>query len=162
MKWFNCTFSVVLVTSVATLSGFALSTQAQENLDGYYSNDLLDAVLEAKQSTHHYDYSSTYRYKRTTAQSIEMDRLDLGEMEDTGLAGALDAPAAGVDTSSEEDSLVSVDDQLLRKEQAEVSQTYTLPTRGIATDSSVSHTQNGIMYSQGVENSSTLVSTPRP
>jgi len=156
MTLFHCTCLSVLFMAASMMA------HSQDNLDGYYSNDLLDAVHEAKQTPHHYDYSSTYRYKRTTAQSIEMDRLDLGEMEETGLAGALDAPAAGDDTTTNEDGLVSVDEQLLRKEQTEASQTYTLPTRGIAIDSAVSHTQNGILSSQGLENSSTLVSTPRP
>lgn len=131
-------------------------------MDGYYSNDLLDAVHEAKQTPHHYDYSNTYRYKRTTAQSIEMDRLDLGEMEDAGLAGALDAPAAGEEESENENGLAQVDEQTLRKDRPQLSEQYTLPSPNISSGRSVSHTNNGIMSTQGISNSSTLVSTPRP
>jgi len=142
---------------------FAHASMGQDALDGYYSNDLLDAVHEAKQTPHHYDYSNTYRYKRTTAQSIEMDRLDLGEMEETGLAGALDAPAAGEKEISSEEGLAQIDEQALRKDRPELNQRYTLPTQSIGSEKAISHSNNGlIMSTQGISNSGTLVSTPRP
>lgn len=149
--------------SIFVLFVAAQSAFGQDALDGYYSNDLLDAVHEAKQTAHHYDYSNTYRYKRTTAQSIEMDRLDLGEMEETGLAGALDSPAAGDEVIESEEDLAQVDEQTLRKDRPQVSERYSLPTQPVASGRAIIHHNNGtIMSTQGISNSSTLVSTPRP
>ena len=62
-----------------------LQTLAIEPMDNYYANDLLDAVDQAKSAPHHYDYSNSYRYKRTTAQSINLNRLNLEELDDTRL-----------------------------------------------------------------------------
>ena len=62
-----------------------LHVLAIEPLDNYYTNDLLDAVDQAKASPHHYDYSNNYRYKRTTAQSIDLNRLNLKELDETRL-----------------------------------------------------------------------------
>lgn len=56
-----------------------------EPMDNYYSHNIYDAVNQAKARPHHYDYSNTYRYKRTTAQSIELKRLNLEELEQTHL-----------------------------------------------------------------------------
>lgn len=159
MKIYNAfikTFFCFLL-SVASLS------HSQDAMDGYYSNDLLDAVHEAKQAPHHYDYSNTYRYKRTTAQSIEMDRLDLDEMEETGLAGALDAPASGEDTTQSEEDIAQVDEQTLRKDRPELKPEFSLPTQAVVPQNTIiSHSNNGITSTQGIHNSSTLVSTPRP
>jgi len=148
---------------IFVLFAAAQSAFGQDALDGYYSNDLIDAVHEAKQTAHHYDYSNTYRYKRTTAQSIEMDRLDLGEMEDTGLAGALDTPAAGDEAIKSEDGLAQVDEQTLRKDRPQINERYSLPTQSIGSGRAIHHSNNGaIMSTQGISNSGTLVSTPRP
>ena len=70
-----------------TLFSALVSTQIQaiEPMDQYYADDLIEAVDQAREQPHHYDYSGTYRYKRTTAQSIELNRLDLGELDDTRL-----------------------------------------------------------------------------
>lgn len=56
-----------------------------EPMDNYYSDDLLDAVDQAKMKPHHYDYSNQFRYKRSTAQSIDLNRLDLDELDETRL-----------------------------------------------------------------------------
>ncbi|MEN9465452.1 MAG: hypothetical protein RL217_1633 [Pseudomonadota bacterium] len=54
----------------------ALSAQAGKVLDDeYYSNDIFRAIEEAKERTHHYDYSSALRYNRSTSQSIQIPRL---------------------------------------------------------------------------------------
>ncbi len=64
-------------------SPLALSIEAMDN---YYSNDLIDAVDTAKEKPHHYDYSNNYRYKRTTAQSIQLNQLNLDELESAQLS----------------------------------------------------------------------------
>lgn len=76
-------FSLYRCTLVSAL--FSIQCLAIEPMDQYYADDLIEAVDQAREKPHHYDYSGTYRYKRTTAQSIELNRLDLGELDDTRL-----------------------------------------------------------------------------
>ena len=70
---------------IALLFFFTAHALSIEPMDNYYADDLLDAVDQAKSSPHHYDYSNHYRYKRTTAQSIELNRLNLRELDATRL-----------------------------------------------------------------------------
>lgn len=70
---------------IALLFFFSAQALSIEPMDNYYADDLLDAVDQAKSSPHHYDYSNYYRYKRTTAQSIELNRLNLKELDATRL-----------------------------------------------------------------------------
>lgn len=135
---------------------------AQEPMDGYYSNDLLDAVNEAKQTPHHYDYSSTYRYKRTTSQSIEMDRLDLGEMDDAMLQGALDAPSAGEPEGPTKAEIANLDEGEVDTDSIQPRVDYSLPTLPIASGGSISRSGNGVMSTQGIQNAGSIISTPRP
>lgn len=51
--------------------------------DEYYSRDIFRAIEEARQRTHHYDYSSALRYNRTTSQSIQIPRLLNQELAQT-------------------------------------------------------------------------------
>lgn len=51
--------------------------------DEYYSDDMFRAIEEAKVRTHHYDYSRSLRYDRTTSQSIQIPRLLNQEMAKT-------------------------------------------------------------------------------
>ncbi len=51
--------------------------------DNYYSTDIFTAVEEARQRTHHYDYSHALRYNRSTSQSIPIPRLLNQEMAET-------------------------------------------------------------------------------
>ena len=62
--------------------------------DDYYSDDLEAAVTEAKQRTHHYDYSNTLRYNRTTSQSIEIPRLQNQDLAYTAIETPALAPTA--------------------------------------------------------------------
>lgn len=53
--------------------------------DEYYSNDIFTAIAEAKERTHHYDYSNALRYNRSTSQSIQIPRLLGKEMGQTSI-----------------------------------------------------------------------------
>lgn len=61
----------------------SLSVQAQQLNDDYYANDVLKAIKEAKHRPHHYDYSSMYRYSRTTSQSLDIPKLLSDELSST-------------------------------------------------------------------------------
>lgn len=53
--------------------------------DQYYSTDIFTAIDEARERTHHYDYSRATRYNRTTSQSIQFPRLLNKEMAGTAI-----------------------------------------------------------------------------
>lgn len=53
--------------------------------DEYYSDDIFTAIAEAKERTHHYDYSNALRYNRSTSQSIQIPRLLGKEMGQTSI-----------------------------------------------------------------------------
>lgn len=63
--------------------------------DEYYSDDIFTAIEEAKHRTHHYNYSRSKRYNRTTSQSIQLPRLLNKEMDKEVVEGAVGATAAG-------------------------------------------------------------------
>lgn len=66
--------------------------------DQYYSTDIFTAIEEARQRTHHYDYSSALRYNRSTSQSIQIPRLMNREMAQT----AIQTPDAGMESVTPE------------------------------------------------------------
>lgn len=68
-------YSIFLLTSHAN----AVSPKHDE----YYSDDIFTAIEEAKQRTHHYNYSRSRRYQRSTSQSIQIPRLLNKEMDQT-------------------------------------------------------------------------------
>ncbi|WP_430460106.1 hypothetical protein ACQUQU_12905 [Thalassolituus sp. LLYu03] len=68
--------------------------------DQYYSADIFTAIEEARQRTHHYDYSSALRYNRSTSQSIQIPRLLNKEMAQT----AVKTPDTALDTSPRDDN----------------------------------------------------------
>ncbi|MEH6344940.1 MAG: hypothetical protein V7785_07645 [Bermanella sp.] len=136
-------------------------SSAIEPMDGYYSNDLLGAVDEAKETPHHYDYSNTYRYKRTTAQSINLNQIDLQELEKTHLSmtaknndknDILEDP-----TSPDTFKISEVFQTIGENEQGLGPLSNTLPKN---TGRSVS--LMGELSSFGIRNESTLHSTTRP
>jgi len=144
-----------------TLAASSFTAQAIDSMDGYYSNDLLGAVDEAKEKPHHYDYSNTYRYKRTTAQSIDLNRINLNELEETHLSMS----AQGNDDADILD--VRPNGELAQGEQRV--ELIELPTNNTFTSSSfilqntgVARSTNGATSSSGILNQSTLISTPRP
>jgi hypothetical protein len=128
-----------------------------EPMDNYYADDLIDAVNQAKERPHHYDYSSTYRYKRTTAQSIDLNRLDLNELDDTRLE--MEGETSELIPDASDSELLSLKDN------------KRVPTEGSAPAIQVQNnipvntyyeSSYGNHYSTGVLNQGGLVSTPRP
>ncbi len=134
-----------------------------EAMDGYYSNDLLGAVDEAREKPHHYDYSNTYRYKRTTAQSINLNRIDLDELENT----RLDIAATQVEGSSEDilelhqNTEVAQGEPQLKLNNSPSHKSFT-STQFILQNTGVARSTNGATSSSGISNQSTLIATPRP
>ncbi len=53
--------------------------------DEYYADDIFTAIEEAKKRPHHYDYSRSKRYNRTTTQSLDIPRLLNKEMGVTSI-----------------------------------------------------------------------------
>jgi hypothetical protein len=144
-------------TLLFILVSLSLHCYAIEPMDNYYANDVIDAVNQAKERPHHYDYSSTYRYKRTTAQSIELNRLDLNELDET----RLDMQGNVIDLipdASEED-IVSLNDE---KNVPSQSNTRFTPPPAVIPVNTQYESSYGNHYSNGVMNQGTLVSTPRP
>lgn len=87
------------------LSFVSVIVQAANNpYDNYYSDDIFDAIQEAKKQPHHYDYSREKRYNRTTTQSIEIPKLLNSEMESTSIESdsnsAVNSSAVDVVTNS--------------------------------------------------------------
>jgi len=69
----------LLLLFILPLSTYAFSSPHDE----YYSSDIFTAIAEARQRTHHYDYSNATRYNRSTSQSIPIPRLLNKEMATT-------------------------------------------------------------------------------
>ena len=138
---------------------FCTLTNAMEPIDGYYSNDLLGAVDEAKERPHHYDYSNTYRYKRTTAQSIHLNQIDLNDLEDTHLSmtktnkGNNNEHLIAEEISLDNDSLNPLNKS---------DQSILLPSASLPKNTATSISLMGELSSSGILNNSTLQSTPRP
>ena len=122
-KWLPTLTVFVLVPAVASASP----------QDQYYSGDLFTAIEEARQRTHHYDYSQATRYNRSTSQSIPIPRLLNQEMAQT----IIKAPDA-LDILPETDSATRQDDISLSNNRSRTSsaQTPDIAT-GVASPDSV-------------------------
>lgn len=138
---------------------FSMHTLA-ESMDNYYSDDLLDAVDQAREKPHHYDYSSTYRYKRTTAQSIQLNQLNLNEMDTTRLEINSQETEAYVNTDTQK----NINDHDFKAEDLvnQNSQINDFPTGPNLTVGSYYKTLRGEYRTTGIEHSGTIVSTARP
>ncbi|MGR6874952.1 hypothetical protein ACU6U9_22305 [Pseudomonas sp. HK3] len=135
----------------------SINSHGVEPMDNYYANDLIDAVNQAKERPHHYDYSSTYRYKRTTAQSIELNRLDLNELDETRLDMQGETTALIPDAREEEILSLKENQNTLEERRAPTIQVQNnIPVNTYYESSYGSH------YTNGVINQGGLVSTPRP
>lgn len=86
-----------------SLSNWALadntSATTQKKDDAYYADDLNAALSEARQRTHHYDYSNAMRYNRSTSQSISLTRIRNQDLESLMVESA----SLGSDTPMPED-----------------------------------------------------------
>ncbi len=130
-----------------------------EPMDNYYSDDLLDAVDQARAKPHHYDYSNTYRYKRTTAQSIQLNQLDLDELDTTRLEINSVKTESYVDNTKHENNNTELKTvNLIDKN----TRTHKFPTMPRLTTGSHAKALQGGYRTTGIENSGTMISTPRP
>ena len=139
---------------------YPLCSLAIEPMDNYYANDLLDAVDQAKAVPHHYDYSNSYRYKRTTAQSINLNRLNLKELDETRL--------------KTEKEILLIDSGVQLAETADFNPTthtskdpekkvFSLPeVRASLPNNSSYSSKQGELNSSGIESNSILTTTYRP
>jgi type II secretory pathway component GspD/PulD (secretin) len=160
MKWMFSLISLLVIQQ----------TIAQQYADGYYTDDIGKAVNEARERPHHYDYSGTYRYKRTTAQSIDIERLDYEELDNTSIEGAVAASAAG-QADPEDDAAVlkqhselrnNTDEERLRTGNNRVAETPSNQFGHFVQSTGNAVTPSGIMSSSGIYSESNLTSTPRP
>lgn len=140
------------------LSHNSLAIEPQDN---YYSNDLDNAVHQAKENPHHYDYSSNYRYKRTTAQSIELNRLDLNELDETRLEitekNTDTTHVASMGNVSEEKLPNLKQDDLTFGRNSTPKIQALMPTLNSSFSSNV-----GDFKTTGIQQNGVLISTPRP
>ncbi len=132
-----------------------------EPIDGYYSNDVLGAVDEAKERPHHYDYSNTYRYKRTTAQSIHLNQIDLTDLEDTHLSMTNNnSNKDNTEQKKPSEELSFVNDGI--ESFKIIDQSFELPSSVLPKNSGISTSLMGKLSSTGIINNTTVYSTPRP
>ena len=155
-------FYIKKVLFISGILLFPLLGSAIEPMDGYYSNDLLGAVDEAKERPHHYDYSNTYRYKRTTAQSIHLNPINLADLESTHLS------MRNLNENREEDINQNLASEELSLDSNEigsfdiVDQKVIIPNAVLPKNTGTSISLTGKLSSTGIINNSTILSTPRP
>jgi hypothetical protein len=138
---------------------FCVNAFSIEAMDDYYANDLLDAIDQAKLSPHHYDYSTAYRYKRTTAQSIELNRLNLSELDETTLKSETGFFAV---TENKDSITIPVDNNDLNDNNFVSSvENQFIPRASLPKQSSYTSTY-GNFTSSGIQSNSVLITTPRP
>lgn len=159
MKWMLSLISLFIVSACF----------AQQYADGYYTDDISRAVKDARERTHHYDYSSNYRYKRTTAQSIDIQRLDYEELDNTMVEGAVSASAAGKADPNDDKAVLKQhselrgadeDKQRINSNRVNEAQANQFGHYTHSTGNAV--TPNGILSSGAIYSETTLTSTPRP
>lgn len=133
---------------------------AIEPMDNYYADDLIKAVDQAKASPHHYDYSNSYRYKRTTAQSIELNRLNIKELDDTRLqTNKNDNQVISKIQLAENETLDNAPQSILNKEITD--KNANVPQASLPQNSYYSSKQ-GALSSTGIISNSIIKTTHRP
>lgn len=146
----------ILLLICISQTAFAIEPQ-----DNYYSSDLSNAVHQAKETPHHYDYSSNYRYKRTTAQSIELNRLDLDELDETRLEITINdtdaTHVASMNNVSEDKVTILKQDGLTLDRNSAPNIRVLTPTLNSSFSSNI-----GNFKTTGIQQNGVLISTPRP
>lgn len=104
-----------LIALTIMLSGSAFSW-ATNPADEYYADDIFAAIQEAKKRPHHYDYSRSKRYNRSTTQSLDIPRLLNQEMEKTSIDTSAATSITAADTpvsemSQQEQNIFKVGDE---------------------------------------------------
>ena len=155
----------LLSFSFCTFTLLSVNCLAIEPMDQYYADDLTEAVDQAREQPHHYDYSGTYRYKRTTAQSIELNRLDLGELDDTrlemniGKANNKDTAHFTEDGQSGEQKIDGNSSQLTN---LNTSTSILDASNSALPQSSYYRSSRGEFRSTDIRSDGIVISTPRP
>lgn len=142
---------------IALLFFFSAFANGIEPMDDYYANDLLEAVDQAKAKPHHYDYSNHYRYKRTTAQSINLNRLNLEELDETRLKASQSDQRISDDlvVANNQSDNSNASHSISQKHQ-DIKNVISLPTH------SSYESTHGKFSTTGITGESILISTPRP
>lgn len=100
MRLFITAVMLTVIACHASAGGkSATSEDFRKAQDDYYANDLDAAINEARERTHHYDYSSEFRYERTTSQSIRFSRMLNNELEQQRIETASLAPTSAGNTT---------------------------------------------------------------
>ena len=143
---------LILLSSIA---------QSKEPMDSYYSDDLLDAVSQAKEQPHHYDYSNSYRYKRTTAQSIDLNRLNLNELDNTRLINQKSSEGPSNMIRPTDNPIANLSE---KKDSSNTTGQPNISTSFIQTTPLNSSYKNsaGSYQATGIVQNGTVISMPRP
>ena len=136
-----------------------VSTEALEPIDGYYSNDLLGAIDEAKERPHHYDYSNTFRYKRTTAQSINLNPININDLEETHLS--MNHKKNNTESEVVDPVKFSLNNEIFNPVES-YEQTLNIQPAALVKNSTRSISLSGELSSSNILNNSSIHSTPRP
>ncbi|EAT12027.1 hypothetical protein HF888_04355 [Bermanella marisrubri] len=152
MKWL-----IVLAMTFLTMH-----TSASDLIDNYYSNDINTAVNTARERPHHYDYSTTYRYKRTTAQSIELKKLNLDELDETRLKMSGNLPEQNTAINNENNTIALENDQRVEPQQSSTSDIPSAILPKAINPIYSGQTLQGQMSTQGILQAGSVTSTPRP
>lgn len=86
---------LIALTMMLSATAFSWATNPQ---DEYYADDIFTAIQEAKTRPHHYDYSRSKRYNRSTTQSLNIPRLLNQEMEKTSIDTSAATSITAADT----------------------------------------------------------------
>jgi hypothetical protein len=102
----------VIITALIVLSGGLFQVFAQANENDYYSNDLDEAIKNAKESPAESNIVGSRWYNRSTSKSFNFPKLMNSEMSTEVVDGALDATAAGPgDTAPKRTSPLELSEQ---------------------------------------------------
>ncbi len=176
---------LLLASTLIMVSFSVVEVQSDTRIDeDYYLNDIDAAVKEAHRSqrNHQFDYANKYWYNRTTARSFELPKLDIDDMDDTRLEGALSATASGgeigdtniVDPdlpADEQAEMVKADQDTFEQDRrvsqagnpsAEFQDIQATPVTLIIDQLETRFPDGEVMSIKGVYSSGTLISTPRP